>query len=242
MKKLVLLLHCAVLLIVVAGCCVPLPELPSATPSVAAKPTAVVPSVPPTSTPAPPPTPTAVPPTTEPRMTLSSTAFDSGGEIPLVHAQRTFDAPGGWTVACPGENVSPPLEWSTVPPGTESLVLTCLDHIDLCEKCESLAPDNRAWPHWGIYNLPPTVDGLPAGLSAESSLPDGALQTVNGYGEIGYGGPCPQPGHTHTYVFTLYALDTKLDLPGGTTVDDLNAAIDGHVLAEAELRGTFTGR
>ena len=65
---------------------------------------------------------------------------------------------------------------------------------------------------------------------------------MNGYGEMGYGGPCPPPGHTHTFVFTLYALDTSLDLPEGATVDDLRAAIGGHVLEQAELQGTFAGR
>ena len=162
--------------------------------------------------------------------------------MPLRSAQRTFDAPEGWTVACPGENVSPPLSWSHLPQGAESLVVTCLDRIDLCERCQRLAPDDRTWPHWGIYNIPSTSVGLPAGLSAESPLPDGSLQIVNGYGEVGYGGPCPPPDHTHTYAFTLYALDTKLDLPDGATVDDLAAAMEGHVLAEAELLGTFLGR
>jgi Raf kinase inhibitor-like YbhB/YbcL family protein len=175
-------------------------------------------------------------------MTLSSTAFDPGGEIPLRYAQRTFDAPGGWTVTCPGQNVSPPLSWVRVPSGTESLVVTLFDHIDLCEKCQPLAPEDRTWPHWGIYNISPTSVGLPAGRGAESPLPDGSLQTVNGYGEVGYGGPCPPPDHTHTYVFTLSALDTELDLPERATVDDLSAAMEGHILAQAELSGTFLGR
>ena len=109
----------------------------------------------------------------------------------------------------------------------------------MCEKCQSLAPENRAWPHWSIYNIPPTADGLPAELAADSPLPDGTLQMVNGYGEVGYGGPCPPPGHTHTYVFTLYALDAELDLPEGTTADDLGKAIDAHILAQAELMATF---
>jgi phosphatidylethanolamine-binding protein (PEBP) family uncharacterized protein len=65
---------------------------------------------------------------------------------------------------------------------------------------------------------------------------------VNGFGEVGYGGPCPPPDHVHFYVFTLYALDTRLDLPESAGVDDLNAALDGHVLEEAELTGTFVGQ
>jgi Raf kinase inhibitor-like YbhB/YbcL family protein len=183
-----------------------------------------------------------VAPTAEPQLTLSSSAFDSGAGIPLRYAQRTFGAAGGWTVTCPGENVSPPLDWTNVPPGTESLTITCLDHIDLCEKCEPLAPQDRAWPHWGIYNIAPTSGDLPAGQPAEPSLPDGTVQVVNGYGEVGYGGPCPPPGHTHTYVFTLYALDTTLDLPERVQVEDLITAMEGHILAHAELQGTFLGR
>jgi Raf kinase inhibitor-like YbhB/YbcL family protein len=215
-------------------------SVPQSTP--VPQPTEIAPTASSTSTPEPSPTPSPEPATPEPQFTLASTAFESGGEIPLVHAQRTFDAPGGWTVTCPGENVSPPLSWSHVPEGAQSLAITCHDQVDLCEKCEAFAPEDRAWPHWSIYNIPPATDMLPPGVPAEPSLPDGSMQLLNGYGEVGYGGPCPPPGHTHTYIFTLYALDAKLDLPEEATMDDLGAAIDSHVLAQAELVGAFTGR
>lgn len=181
-------------------------------------------------------------PASPPQMVLVSSAFDHGSEIPLRYAQRTFDAPGGWTVNCPGENVSPPLSWSNVPAGTGSLVVTCFDHVTLCEQCRPLAPRNRVWGHWGVYNIPPMSDGLPAGVSADFLLPDGSMQAVNEYGEVGYGGPCPPPDHTHFYVFTLYALDTRLDLPEETKVNELGPALDGHILDQAELMGTFLGR
>ncbi|MBN1979519.1 MAG: YbhB/YbcL family Raf kinase inhibitor-like protein [Anaerolineae bacterium] len=161
----------------------------------------------------------------------------------LRFAQRTFDAPGGWPAYCPGENVSPPLSWSNVPPGTSSLVLTMYDHITRCETCGKRAPEGRVWGHWGVYNIPAEATNLPEGLPADPVLPDGSMQVVNGFGEAGYGGPCPPAGHVHFYVFTLYALDTRLDLqPESTSVDDLSAALDGHVLEQAELTGTFLGQ
>jgi Raf kinase inhibitor-like YbhB/YbcL family protein len=162
--------------------------------------------------------------------------------MPARYAQRTFDTPEGWPVYCPGENVSPSLSWSNVPPDTESIALTMYDHITLCEKCKEQAPEGRVWGHWGIYNIPATAAGLAGGLSADAVLSDGSVQVVNGYNEVGYGGPCPPPDHIHFYVFTLYALDTQLDLPESASVDDLSAALEGHVLEQAELIGIFRGR
>jgi Raf kinase inhibitor-like YbhB/YbcL family protein len=175
-------------------------------------------------------------------LTLTSSDFEHEGRMPVRHAQRTFDTPEGWPAFCPGENVSPPLSWTNVPPGAESLALTLYDHITLCEKCRERAPEGRVWGHWGIYNIPATAIGLPEGLSADRVLPDGSVQVVNGFSEIGYGGPCPPLDHVHYYVFTLYALDTVLDLPEGAGVDDVSAALAGHVLEQTELIGTFLGR
>jgi Raf kinase inhibitor-like YbhB/YbcL family protein len=246
LKRLVLLFLAIFLVLATGGC-----EVPTASPgAVSATPTST--PVPPTATPAPPAptsTPTSVPasPTPEPatlqpRLTLTSGAFEHGEEIPLRYAQRTFDTPEGWPVLCPGGNVSPPLSWSNVPAGAASLALTLYDHIALCEKCKDRAPEGRIWGHWGVYNIPATATSLPEGLSADPVLLDGSVQVVSGYNEIGYGGPCPPPGHTHVYVFTLYALDTTLNLPERATVDDLSAALEGHILGQAELMGTFLGR
>lgn len=160
----------------------------------------------------------------------------------LRFAQRTFDTPGGWPAYCPGENVSPPLSWSNVPPGSESFALTLYDHITRCETCGERAPEGRVWGHWGVYNIPADTAGLSEDLSADSVLPDGSVQVVNGFGEAGYGGPCPPPDHVHFYVFTLYALDTQLDLPESASVDDLSAALEGHILEQAGLTGIFRGR
>jgi Raf kinase inhibitor-like YbhB/YbcL family protein len=193
----------------------------------------------PTSVPA---SPTPVPPTLVPRLTLVSDAFGHEEGMAPRFAQRTFDTPGGWPAYCPGENVSPPLRWSNVPPGTESFALTLYDHIARCETCGRRAPEGRLWGHWGIYNIPAEVTRLPEGLSAESVLLDGSVQVMNGFNEVGYGGPCPPPNHVHFYVFTLYALDAQLDLPQSAAVDDLSAALPGHVLEQAELTGIFRGR
>ena len=205
------------------------------TPEPSASPTPVAPTEIPAS-------PTPVVPTPVPRLTLASSAFGYEEEMALRFAQRTFDTPGGWPAYCPGENVSPPLGWSNVPPGSESLALTVYDHIARCETCGERAPEGRLWGHWGIYNIPTEATNLPEGLSSDLVLPDGSVQVVNGYNEVGYGGPCPPPDHVHFYVFTLYALDTRLDLPEGASVDDLSAALAGHVLEQAELIGTFRGR
>jgi Raf kinase inhibitor-like YbhB/YbcL family protein len=186
--------------------------------------------------------PTPVPPTLVPRLTLVSDAFGHEEGMAPRFAQRTFDTPGGWPAYCPGENVSPPLRWSNVPPGTESFALTLYDHIARCETCGRRAPEGRLWGHWGIYNIPAEVTRLPEGLSAESVLLDGSVQVMNGFNEVGYGGPCPPPNHVHFYVFTLYALDAQLDLPQSAAVDDLSAALPGHVLEQAELTGIFRGR
>jgi Raf kinase inhibitor-like YbhB/YbcL family protein len=93
------------------------------------------------------------------------------------------------------------------------------------------------WVHWVLYNLPATVRALPEGLPRQ--LTDGALQGRNDSGEIGYEGPCPPPGSPHHYIFTLYALDAKLNLPVGATRAQVEAAMQGHILASGRLVGIF---
>jgi len=147
---------------------------------------------------------------------LTSTAFSQGGEIPVKYT-------------CKGEDLSPPLSWSGVPEGAKSLVLICDD------------PDapRGTFVHWVVYNIPSSASGLPEGVPAEPSLEDGTLQGTNHFGKIGYGGPCPPPGPAHRYFFKLYALDTTLELPPGATKEQVLKAMEGHVLAETELVGTF---
>jgi Raf kinase inhibitor-like YbhB/YbcL family protein len=114
------------------------------------------------------------------------------------------------------------------PNGTRGLVLI-VDDPD--------AP-RGAFVHWVIYNLPPDTRRLPEDVPNQRTLPSGALQGMNGAGSIGYIGPCP-PSGTHRYFFKVYALDTDLDLVGGATKEDVVRTMEGHVLAEGRLRGTY---
>lgn len=148
-------------------------------------------------------------------MEIKSSVFDEGGMIPAKYT-------------CDAENVSPPLSWSSLPDGTKSLALICDD------------PDAPVgtWVHWVLFNLPPDSDGLPENVPPQKKLSSGALQGSNDFRKIGYGGPCP-PGGTHRYFFKLYALDTVLDLQAGSAKAALERAMQGQVLAEARLMGTY---
>jgi Raf kinase inhibitor-like YbhB/YbcL family protein len=146
---------------------------------------------------------------------LTSTSFQ-GSRIP---AQFT----------CSGAGISPQLSWSAPPAGTVSLALIVTD------------PDapGRTFVHWVLYELPPGARALPEALPSQGELPDGSRQGRNDFGVIGYGGPCP-PGHTqHRYFFTLYALDAKLNLPAGASRSQVEAAMQGHILARGELIGLY---
>lgn len=121
------------------------------------------------------------------------------------------------------ENVSPPLRWENVPAGTQSLVLL-MDDLDY------------PFSHWVVYNIPPEATGLD-----EGQVPAGALQGRNTAGTLGYAGPYPPVGQVHRYAFTLYALDTALQLPAGAAREEVVAALQGHVLAKAELIGRYRG-
>jgi len=130
---------------------------------------------------------------------------------------------------CNGAGISPRLDWSAAPPETVSFALIVTD------------PDapGRTFVHWVLYNLPGSTRSLPEGLPGLGQLSDGSRQGQNDFGEIGYGGPCPPPGSPHHYVFTLYAMDTKLNLPAGATRAQVEAAMQGHILARGELIGVF---
>ena len=145
---------------------------------------------------------------------FTSDAFLSGGAIPI-------------DFTCDGDNISPPLAWSRLPAGTESLALT-VDDLDA-----------NGYVHWVMYNIPPDSTGLGADTLPDEELADGSLQGVNGRGEIGYTGPCP-PGGEHRYRFRLFALDAEVDLAAGATLAEVEAAIADHVLALSELLGTFS--
>ena len=150
---------------------------------------------------------------------LASNAFAPGGDIPLTHT-------------CEGDDVSPPLSWSGAPGGTRSFTLI----VDDPDAPDPAAP-KRVWAHWVLYNIPAAMHGLRQGLSART-LPKGALEGLNDSKRIGWEGPCPPIGR-HRYFFKLYALDTLLPDLKHPTKAALEKAIEGHVLAKAELIGHF---
>lgn len=143
-------------------------------------------------------------------MKIQSPAFEQNQPIPAKYT-------------CDGENISPPLVISEVPEGTESLVLICDD------------PDAPAgtWVHWTLWNIPPHTKEIP-----ENSAPAGASEGTTSFGNTGYGGPCP-PSGTHRYFFKLYALDKTLDLPPAASPEQLQEAMEGHILESAELVGLY---
>jgi Raf kinase inhibitor-like YbhB/YbcL family protein len=153
-------------------------------------------------------------------LAITSTAFVHGGEIPVAHT-------------CEGRDTSPPLAFSDVPAAAKSLALI-VDDPD--------APDPRAprmtWVHWVLHDLPPSTSGL---AEAVKRLPPGARDGLNDWKRTGYGGPCPPIGR-HRYFFKLYALDAVLGDLGTPTKAKLEAAMKGHVLAQAELVGTYQKR
>ena len=149
---------------------------------------------------------------------LTSRAFQNEGAIPDTYSKQ-------------GGNISPPLAWTGVPDGTRSLALI-VDDPD--------APSG-VFVHWLLYGIPPGTTELKEHLAATPSLPNGARQGRNGYGDLGYGGPQP-PSGTHRYFFRLYALDTDSDVPGGLTREELEGIIEGHVLEQAQLMGRYQHR
>jgi Raf kinase inhibitor-like YbhB/YbcL family protein len=154
------------------------------------------------------------------RLTLSSSAFQPGGSIPAA-------------CTCEGANRSPPLSWNGLPPGTKSLALI----VDDPDAPDPAAP-RMTWVHWVLYNLPPDCSGLPEGVAA---LPAGAREGVNDWKRTGYGGPCPPIGR-HRYFHKLYALDTMLPDLDRPDKARLEQAMQAHVLAQAELIGTYQKR
>jgi Raf kinase inhibitor-like YbhB/YbcL family protein len=148
--------------------------------------------------------------------TISSADFNQGETIP-----KKF--------TCDGADVSPELSWEGAPSDAKSFALIADD------------PDAPAgtWTHWVIYDLPAGTRTLAENVSKVDEIPTGGRQGRNDFRKIGYGGPCPPPGKPHRYFFKLYALDRTLDLKAGASKPELEQAIQGHVLAQAELMGKY---
>jgi hypothetical protein len=143
------------------------------------------------------------------------------GELKIASPVVVGDIPRKYT--CDGENVNPPLEFNNVPPQAKSLALV-LDDLD--------AP-RGTFVHWIMWNIDPEIGGL-----KENSVPKGAVQGTNDFKKQNYGGPCP-PSRIHRYVFKVFALDTRLHLGPNSTKVDLQKALRGHMIAEAQMIGRY---
>lgn len=141
---------------------------------------------------------------------VTSGAFSQGQAIPQKNT-------------CDGQNVSPPIAWSGAPANTKSFALICED------------PDapSGTFIHWVLYDVPGKATRLGEGS------PGGGKEGVNGFGNNGYGGPCPPAGKAHRYFFRVYALDTDSLSGAGTSNQSVSAAMKGHVLAEGHVMGTY---
>src|SRR5258708_6075572 len=157
-----------------------------------------------------------------PGMTLTTTAFADGAEIPAKYTSADPNA------------VSPKLEWTNVPMGTVTFALILHDPDVALQKKTGEVRD------WMIFNIPGSAKELAEGVPATAMLPDGTVNAKNLRGAVGYMGPgAPAPGPHHHYTFELFALDTKLDLGADATRPDVLAAIDGHILGKGVLVGRF---
>jgi Raf kinase inhibitor-like YbhB/YbcL family protein len=147
---------------------------------------------------------------------VTSPSFQNGVSIP-----KKF--------TCDGADVSPALQWAAPPTGTRSFALIADD------------PDAPAgtWTHWVLFDLPAESKALPEGVAKVDELPTGGRQGRNDFRRIGYAGPCPPPGKPHRYFFRIYALDEKAGLKTGASRQDLEQAMQGHVLATAEWMGAY---
>src|SRR5512142_1927520 len=158
-------------------------------------------------------------------------AFVGGGAMSFSIQTNAF-TPGGMipkNYTCDGSDVSPELTWTNVPAGTQAFALIVDD------------PDAPAgtWTHWIAWNIPASVTRLTEGTAKNDTLADGTRQGKNDFKRIGYNGPCPPPGKPHRYFFKVYALGAKLDLKAGASRSELESAIKGKVLEQAEVIGKY---
>jgi Raf kinase inhibitor-like YbhB/YbcL family protein len=147
---------------------------------------------------------------------LNSHSFSDRADIPKKYT-------------CDGDDVSPELHWTDQPPAAKSFVLI-VDDPD--------APSGP-WVHWVLFDLPGDAHDLPEGAGKSAPLPSGAQQGINDFKKTVYGGPCPPPGKPHRYFFKLYALDSKLSLKASPAKAEVEKAMQGHILGQAELVGRY---
>ena len=146
-------------------------------------------------------------------MQLTSSGFSDGDEMPIELGYKNG-------------NETPALSINGIPEGTKSLALIMDDQ-------DAMGAVGKVWVHWVVWNIDPTKPFI-TGNPRESGFVEG----MTDFGEVGYGGPAP-PDKRHTYIFKLYALDSKLDLPEGSTKSELENAMEGHIIEQATLTGTY---
>ena len=146
-------------------------------------------------------------------LSIESSAFSSGGEIPKKYGYKN-------------DNVSPPIKIRGIPSDANSLAL-------IMDDPDAMKAVRKVWVHWVLWNIDPTTSEI-----SEGSSPTGSVEGKTDFGNIGYGGPAP-PDKRHTYIFKLFALKTKLDLKKGSTKEQLEKAMNGQILDQAILKGTF---
>jgi Raf kinase inhibitor-like YbhB/YbcL family protein len=149
-------------------------------------------------------------------MEVKSDAFAVGGQIPGIFT-------------CDGEDISPPLAWDPVPDGTAALAILVTD---------TDAPGGT-FVHWVAYNIPPGTRSIPAGSPGKDALPRGSIEGMNDMGRAGYRGPCPPGGKPHHYHFTMYALDSVVNVTGARDGRMLLGAMEGHIIAQGEIVGIY---
>jgi Raf kinase inhibitor-like YbhB/YbcL family protein len=163
----------------------------------------------------------------------ASVAADGGGSMKITSEEIYPNSPIRVRYTCDGDNISPAFGWSGVPDGTVSFAIVMDD------------PDAPAgtWVHWVLFNLPGNTAAIGGNTPEVERLLSGAVHGaswgVDEFTRIGYHGPCPPPGKPHRYFFRVYALDTILDLGPGASKADVLKAAEGHILAVAELMGTY---
>ena len=145
---------------------------------------------------------------------LESSAFKNGKEIPKKYGYKNI-------------NINPPLKIKGVPQNTKSLVI-------IMDDPDAMSVVGKIWIHWVIWNIEPNTTEI-----NEDSIPPGSIEGKTDFGEIGYGGPAP-PDKEHTYIFKLYALDTKLNLKEGSSKKDVDKSMQKHILAESKLTGRYS--
>lgn len=231
-RKTLVLVVFSLIVAVAAGCAKPAAPSPTTEPPAPTSTSAPVATVAPTATPVPTvasaPTATTAP-TVTPAPTATSAPVATATVAPFAITSDAFDHEAAIPVkyTCDGDDISPALAWTDPPDGTQTFALI-MDDPD--------APGGT-WVHWVVYNLPADTRGLPEAVASDADLP-GGVQGKNSWPRDAYGGPCP-PSGTHRYFFTLYAVDTQLALEPGATKAEVLMVVEGHILAETSVMGTY---